>query len=143
MAAVLSLFLVGVLIGGLGVHVWYATRPPGPPPPGPARGERMHDGPFGPRLMRTLDLTDEQRERIEAILEESRREAESLREEIAPRIREQAERTRARLAEVLTPEQLERFDALMRRHGPRGERFLLGGGREHGPGPPRERRPPP
>jgi len=135
MAAVLSLFVVGVLVGGLGVHVWHVRADGLPrvdrPVHGGDRDARGHERVIGQRLMDELELTAEQRTQVEAILEESRAEAEALRRDVGPRLREQLQRTHDRIVEVLTPDQRERFEALRRRHRPRAERFMLGGGHRH------------
>jgi len=134
---VLGLFLFGILIGALGMHLWQAQRtPPGPfggrggmrPPQhdtrrGPGRGP----GPFFlERLGRQLELTEEQRRTIAGIIEESHREAEALREELLPQVHAQLEQTRQRILEVLTPEQRKRFEEFDRRHRRILERGVLG-----------------
>ncbi len=129
LAALAGLFALGVVSGGLGAHLYYAralARPPGPPP---------FLGRFAaPPLERHLDLTAEQRRAVRRILDESRREAEDLRRDLAPRLRDVMERSQERIREQLTPEQRERFDELRRRHYRRSERFF---------GRPEGRRPPP
>ena len=133
LAALLGLFALGVVSGGLGAHLYYARaleRPPGPPP---------FLGRFpGSPLERHLDLTPEQRRAVRQILDESHREAEALRHDLAPRLRDVMERSQERIREVLTPEQRERFEELRRRHHRRSDRFFGGpdGRRRH-------RRPPP
>lgn len=133
--ALAGLFLLGTLAGGLGAHLYYARAidrpPPGPPP---IFGRFM-----GPRLERALDLTPEQADQLRRVLEESRREAEAMRREMAPRMREMMVRGEARIEEILTPEQHERFDELRRRHRHRAERFF--GGRDGRRGPRHEHAP--
>jgi Spy/CpxP family protein refolding chaperone len=147
MAAVAALFLVGVLTGALGMYVWESRTSDGPPRPGPGMHERgPRGGPgwgrggrgFGERLMRDLDLSEEQRTAIDTIVAESRAEGERLRREFGPVLREHMQQTRERIREVLTEEQRERFDALNREHRRRAERFLLGRP-EPPPEPPAER----
>jgi Spy/CpxP family protein refolding chaperone len=134
LAALAGLFVLGVVSGALGAHLYYARaleRPPGPPP--------FFAPLMGPRLERMLDLTPVQRDEVRIILEESRRDAEALRGDLAPRLRELMERSHRRIDELLTPEQRRRFDELRRSHRRREERFLGGrGGRrhQHRPGPP-------
>ena len=132
--ALAGLFVLGVVSGGLGAHLYYARsleRPPGPPP--------FFDRFMGPRLERHLELTPDQRRQLREVLEESRREAEALRHEMAPRMRELMQRTGVRIREILTPEQRQRFDELRRRQRRRSDRFFGGpdGRRGH------QRRPPP
>jgi Spy/CpxP family protein refolding chaperone len=134
LVSVAGLFLLGIVIGALGMHLYDARHPfPGPPPPGGARmGLRTE------RLDELLDLTPEQKARIDEIRRESRAEGEALHAEMLPRVREHLERTRKRIAEVLTPEQRAKFDELANRQRARFERFMLDG---PPPGPPRRHRP--
>ena len=121
---VAGLFLLGVLVGALAMQLYHSVNAPDPrrlPGRGPA-----HRPDFADLLERRLDLTPDQVQRIDVILAESRAEAEAFHEEMLPRVREQMERTRERISEVLTPEQRERFEELHRRHRGRAERFFLG-----------------
>ena len=91
---------------------------------GASAGERP-GGPRGPdvdRLAAELDLSDEQTTEIEQILADARQSHEALRASSghtgrpSPELREEAmairEETHARIAEVLTPDQLEEFEVL-------------------------------
>lgn len=140
LAAVFSLFAVGVLVGGFAVHLYYAKDQPG-------RGDRVdrvdrfRAERFIERLERDLALTAEQRARIDEILQQARVESDELHRELVPRVRDQMQQTRVRIRDVLTPEQQEKFDALHERYRERAEHFLLGRGhRRHGP--PRRGSPP-
>jgi Spy/CpxP family protein refolding chaperone len=117
---VLGLFLLGILIGASAMHLFYAMRFPPPPSiamgigPGPGQegGRWRGAGPSGreiERMLRGLDLTDEQRERIDQILDEGRREADALRAEMAPRVRAHMRQMHERISEVLTEEQRRQF----------------------------------
>lgn len=134
---VAGLFLLGILIGALGTHLWYAHQSfPAPfagrggmRPPGheAGRGQGRGAGPFFlERLERQLDLTGEQKRRVAEIIEESHLEARHLHEEILPRVEAQLEQTRQRIMEVLTPEQQARFEEFHRRHRRVLERGVLG-----------------
>ena len=131
LSAVFGLFIVGVLVGVIGTHLWQGHAPwrPGDLH---SRGPMGHEGRFVDHLVQQLGLTDEQKNEIEAILAESRIEADALRNKVLPEVRAHMEGTHQRLLEVLTPEQREEFEKLSSRHRSRMERFLLG----HGPGPP-------
>ena len=121
LVALAGLFVLGVVSGGLGAHLYYARsldRPPGPPP--------FFTRFMGPRLERLLELTPEQQVQMREILDESRREAEALRRDLAPRMHEVMERGESRIRELLTAEQLERFEGLQRRHRRRSDRFFGG-----------------
>ncbi len=128
-ASVAALFLVGVLVGGLGTHLFFANQPQRPGPGG-LRGDH-----FLELLERELVLTTDQMRRIEEILEQSHAEGDALRREMLPRLRTTMAETRDRIREVLTPEQQAKFEELRQQHRRRVERMFLGrGGR---PGRPR------
>jgi protein CpxP len=70
-------------------------------------------GPFVDRLAQKLDLTDQQKTQLKAIFAEQREKRRALREE-----------KRARMQEVLTPEQLTEWDEMrQRRKGRHGRKF--------------------
>ena len=137
LAAVFSLFVVGVLVGGLAVHLYYAEDQRGRGD----RGERFRTERFIERLERDLALTPEQRTRIDEILQRARVESDELQHEMVPRVHEHMQQTRVEIRGVLTPEQQEKFDMLHDRYRRRAEHFLLGRGQRRR-GPPR-RGPPP
>lgn len=70
------------------------------------------------RLDRHLDLTDEQRTQIEAILERRHSRINSLWSEVRPHVRREIEQTNQEIARVLTPEQRARFEKMKMRLGP-------------------------
>jgi len=130
-ASVVSLFFIGVVVGGLGTHLFYAKqlREATAPREAIVRGFEM-------QIERALDLTPEQRTSIREILREGHAESERLRQELRPRVRSHMERMHARIDEVLSPEQRERFAELRERHGQRADMFFLGPGHGPGRGPP-------
>ena len=67
------------------------------------------------RLDRELQLAPEQRKRIETILDESRKQAHEIWTKIEPEMREEMKKSRELIREVLTSEQNQRFDELMKR----------------------------
>jgi Spy/CpxP family protein refolding chaperone len=145
--SVVGLFVIGILIGSLGAHLYYSHRllqPDGPP----GMGGKI----FMDRLLTRLDLTPEQRREIEEILDESHARADEFRRSMAPEVRALMEQTHERLLAVLTPEQREIFEEMRRTHHQRAREWFLGGhrpghGRGHGhglgPGPPGPPPPPP
>lgn len=67
--------------------------------------------------MRTeLSLMDDQTKQIRAILDETRNEYRKLREELKPRFEEPRLKARARIRALLTPEQQQKFDAMVAQH---------------------------
>ncbi len=124
MLSVGGLFLVGILVGSLGVHLYHVDHFASPEP----RAPRFFLG----HLERELQLTEDQRTRIDEILRQSHEDAERIRAELLPRVRARIEQTHESVREVLTPEQQKLFDELARRHPRPAERFLLGHPRHRG-----------
>ena len=124
--AVLGLFILGILIGALGMHLIYSQR--FPHPPDPHMGDAMHGRVFFERIERQLDLSAEQKEQIGQIMMESREAGRAMHEEMLPQVHELMYSTRESIREVLTPEQRRRFERLMSRHRREAERFFLGRG---------------
>jgi hypothetical protein len=126
---VLSLFVAGIAIGALGMHIYQDRQLRHPDdPPGPGRGF------VGRRLHRMLDLSTEQTRRVDAILQRSHEQAMELRDDLHPRVMEIMERAHEEIAGILDPGQRERFQRLLQDNRRRAEQFFLGppGGRGHG-----------
>lgn len=102
-ATVVGVFLLGAVVGALGGHVVHLHRlfhsHLGPP----------EFGLVGHWLDRRLDLTREQSEAIEAILDRHHQEMFELRREMLPEFEKRFEATVAEIEALLTPEQRERF----------------------------------
>lgn len=137
-ASLLSLLMVGVLIGGLAVHIYHGrTGPHDGFPPRAGDGDRRHGRPLLiDRLAEELELSDAQREEIRGLMEQARTEGERMRREMRPRLMEQMRVTHERILAVLDEGQRARFEAL----APDPEalagdlfRGRPGGRREHGP----------
>lgn len=141
---VVSLFVAGIAIGALGMHIYqdrhllHAGEPPGP-----GRGFVTR------RLHRQLDLSAEQQRKIDAILQRSHEEAMELRRDVHPQVMAIMDRAHEEIADILNPEQREEFQRLLRDNNRRAEHFFLGPpGRGHGRrgpwgGPGRRHAPPP
>ena len=143
-------FAVGLLAGIAAERSLASRRTPDFPFPPPGARARAGAG-AGPGAMRTwgagglprmfeqLDLTEEQRTEIAAILERWRPATEAFMEEMMPRLRATADSARAEIRAVLTTEQVTQLDSItdnMRARrgfgrpgslGPRGERRKRGG----------------
>jgi len=119
--AATALFLVGILVGVLGTHLFYfhEMRQPG----GLARlGSRL----VLANLDRELDLTAEQRRAVEGILAETRNEFADIRREATPRVLAVLDRSHDRIAGLLTAEQRAKFERIRARRRALFERYLAG-----------------
>lgn len=134
--AVLAIVLLGFLAGVLGTHLFYAKRLQRA-----GSFSVMASDFFAQRLDRELNLSAEQRAEIGEILEETRIEADSLRNDLRPKIGELMEAASVRIMDLLSSEQRDRFTQLRERHRSRADHFLLGPPGSRGPrgpgGPPR------
>ena len=65
------------------------------------------------KMRRELSLTDQQTTSVRAILDETRNEYRALRTELRPRFDEPRQKARARIRALLTPEQQQKFDAMV------------------------------
>jgi hypothetical protein len=77
-------------------------------PPGRGLGKEFVD-----RLDRELQLTPEQHQQLVTILTESQERTKNIWEKISPELREEMRLSREKMRAVFTPEQAQRFDALM------------------------------
>jgi Spy/CpxP family protein refolding chaperone len=118
--ATMVIFGTGVVTGGLLVlhseriqprHTQHQGGAPRVSPPASAGGMRLE---FLRRAQRELDLTPEQRERIDKLIKESQERSRKLMEPIAPQLRGELEQTKTEFLEVLTPAQRARFEQLMK-----------------------------
>ena len=66
------------------------------------------------RVQRDLDLTPEQRERIDKLLRESQERTREIMEPVAPQFHAEVQRAKEEFRAVLTPVQQQRFDDLVR-----------------------------
>ena len=129
--AVLALLLLGFLAGVLGTHLFYARKfeKAGSLP-------MMASEFFAERLKRDLDLTEEQSDAIEEILDETRQRADTVRRELRPQVAALMEDSSERIREILTPEQRQEFEKLRAKHRRLADMFFLGPPGRRGPGGP-------
>ena len=127
---VAALFLSGVAIGALGMHLYYwqtiDSRQYGGFMRSPSPGLKMMGW-----MEHELDLTAEQRDAMREILADSMRRGGDMRNEMRPRVEELMRETSDRIDAVLTEEQRRRYQELRQRRGQHFERGFLGppGGR--------------
>lgn len=138
-----SLFVLAVFCLGLagGTIIGRRLGPPprvgmimgirgGPPPEGGSGGPPP--GMLIERLDRELQLTGDQRTRIEQIFKDRRPRLEAAQDEMVKRAQQEQQDFQAEIRKILTPEQQQRFDRWLR-EAPRGR----GRGRGFGPMGPR------
>jgi len=104
----LVVFVLGCATGAA-LDVLYRSRAAGP------RDAHEH-GDVQARfdaMRRDLNLSDEQANAVRAILDETRNEYRALRAELRPRFEEPRLKARARIRALLTPEQQQKFDAIV------------------------------
>ncbi len=126
--ATMVIFGAGVVTGGLLVghidrlhrHREHGVPVVRPAQPGSPGGVRLD---FLRRAQRELDLTPEQRERIDKILKESAERTKKIMEPVTPHLRAEVQLAKAQFLEVLTPQQRAGFEELLkqqhRAHEPR------------------------
>src|SRR5262245_15927384 len=68
------------------------------------------------KMRAELNLTDQQTTAVRAILDETRNEYRALKTELRPRFEEPRLKARAKIRALLTPEQQQKFDAMVARH---------------------------
>lgn len=113
------IFAAGVVTGG--ILSWRLQHSFSMPPPRPAYRAALPSSPGGLRLdflrraQRELDLTPQQRERIDKLLKESQERSRKIMEPLAPPLREELARAKQEFLQVLTPEQQKRFDDLVKK----------------------------
>lgn len=98
----------------------------GAQPPAPM-GQRLE---FLRKAQQELDLTPEQRSRVEGHLDASRERIRKLWEPVSPQVRAETEALKGRIRSELTPQQIERFDRLIKSRNRRSERADRGDDRE-------------
>ena len=129
------IFGTGVITGALVVGYSGHPRPfvnpresTFPRPPQPFHGVGIPQTPeqkpqFMERLQRELNLTPEQHDRIEKIVNEGQLRTKELWEQVAPQIRQESQRVRERIrAELTSPEQKRRFGELLKQRPPLQDR---------------------
>lgn len=113
--ALVVTFIAGFVVGAVVDRFVMFEREPRRPPP-LATEAMLH------RLDRRLDLTDQQREQIEQILERRHERIHQLMQTTRPQVHREVEAANAEIERLLTPEQREKFKDMKMRLGPRGRR---------------------
>lgn len=107
-------FLLGIVVGSAGTvfYGWYFGRP--------------HRG-FDPQhvvrfLQRELKLTDTQRQQVEQIMQDTDAKYKDLQKEVDPQFDTIRKESRDRVRKILNPDQLAKFDEIVRRFDERRKR---------------------
>jgi Spy/CpxP family protein refolding chaperone len=107
-------FLLGIVVGGAGVlfYGWY--------------GGHWHRGfekqRIVQRLTRELNLTGAQVKQLDQIVDDSMKRFAELRKQFEPQFDAAREESNNRIRQILTPEQLTKFNEMVRRFEERGKR---------------------
>jgi len=123
--AALVIFAAGVVTGGLTVNLrQQPARPKGSvaakkPVAMPREGQLRE---LSRRMQAELDLTPEQRGRIETIIHDSQERVKTLRDEVGQKTSEEFREMRQKIRDELTPEQRKKFAEIMKQHDDRNKR---------------------
>lgn len=115
--AALVIFFAGAVSGAMAARLYLSksVRQPPPPFPGgphmPSTSQRME---FLRRIGSKLDLTPQQQERINLLVNESQQRMKALWEPVAPQAQEEMRQLRKKIEAELTSEQRERYDKLLK-----------------------------
>jgi Spy/CpxP family protein refolding chaperone len=111
---VFVVFLLGLLVGGVGNHFWgrsvWGSRQERPVRTGPPPRAKMIDD-----FTRELQLTPDQQQQLGTIIDQAREQWGAEHEAIHRQEEATRQQTRARIRAILTPEQVPKFDAFMQR----------------------------
>lgn len=118
--ATLVIFVAGLVTGAM--VVWHSSRLFLPAQQRPFNPNRTNAAPsaggmrleFLRRMQRDLDLSPEQHQQIDKIIKESQERTRKIMEPVVPQLHEELQRTKEAFRQVLTPQQQERFDQLLK-----------------------------
>ncbi len=110
----IAIFLLGVVVGGAG-FLFYAWNT-----------GRWHRRPTKERIVlrlsRDLNLSEAQVEQFRQIMDDSEKRMKELRTQVGPQFHAIREEGHERIRKILNPEQLKKFNDLLRRHEERRRR---------------------
>lgn len=111
--AALIIFVAGGVTGGAIVRAFPRTQPKKVTgQPAPFNGDHRRN--YLQRLDKEVQLTPEQRAKIEKILADGQERMKKLWEPVAPKAKDEYKRTRQEISEILTPEQREKMKNMRR-----------------------------
>lgn len=114
--ATLVIFGAGVVTGSLTVRLHPVAGNPPQAAPVPIWPQQRIE--YLQRMQRQLDLTPDQRQKIELILSRSQERMRDLWEPIAPHAREESRHARTQILETLDLKQRRKFEAMFRARSP-------------------------
>jgi len=106
---VFVLFVLGIALGSVGTYVVTTRVLAARPQATPAR-----NADYMAMFTRDLNLTPDQQNQIQAILNDTRAHYAALHQKLDPEYEEVRHQGRVRIRQVLTPEQLPKFEELLR-----------------------------
>lgn len=114
---VLGVFVLGLALGAVAMHLTEQR----------VFGSRMQGGRRGPaqvvqQLTTELNLSAEQQQQLNTVLEETRQKYNSIYETVRPQMEQARQDGRARIRSILTTEQLPKFEEYLRRIDERRKR---------------------
>ena len=118
--AALVIFAAGVVTGGLTVNL--RKQPAAKKPVAMPREGQLRE--LSRRMQTELDLTPEQRGRIETIIHDSQERVKSLRDEVGQKISVESSDMRQRIRNELTAEQRRSFAEILKHHDERNPRSV-------------------
>jgi Spy/CpxP family protein refolding chaperone len=105
-------FLLGVVIGAVGLYLyaWYGGH----------WHQRVARGQFVQDLTRQLKLTDQQARELTRIMNDSRKKYDQLHSQVRPQFEALRNETDDEIRQILTPDQVSKFNELVREWRARG-----------------------
>ena len=110
--ACVSIFILGIAAGALGVSAYYRWMEAGRPSGWTGKFDRER---YVKQMTETVGLKQEQMGAFNAILDETREEFLALRSRLHPQFDEVRQRARQRIRGILSPEQQSRFEEFLKR----------------------------
>ncbi|HDQ04690.1 MAG TPA: hypothetical protein ENN23_09060 [Deltaproteobacteria bacterium] len=111
-AGVILIFILGASCGALGVHITYKIQVA----KYMSGDKSAYQTIIVKHLNRKLSLDAVQREKITDIIEEAQLETQKIREEVWPKVEIVLGTSRLRIKEVLRPDQVEKYNNLIKKH---------------------------
>lgn len=112
--SIVAIFLLGGVAGGLAVNLYHQGRPTSPP-------RAPHRGGFE-GMLKGLNLNDQQQKQVDQILADTRQQLMEIRRGSDPQMTEIRKQTRERLKAVLTDDQWNQFQQLIKERQDRPDR---------------------